>query len=319
MSNHKETSQDKDIKQFVDSRLAVNTEAKLMRMVGSLLYVELEFNENLVAVANHMKKGGSVVLMANHESHADSAVLLWHVMHQFREHVGTTVLVAGSSLFPDFYDDLLKDEEKRMYAKQIEAHRTKASAKIHEGKVMTAIVKQHGYELVKTIQASDFVVDDPFSSTQARIGIRSHQRMNELLTQDRTVLIYYPQGSRESRDKLAPQGISKLIQAQKDEHVMFLPVGLIGTNNVLTKDKGFRDIRSKITVNIGVPKFAHHFRREKDDHDMKLQDLAMGLILNLIPKEQWGAYLDDEKFMDYKENHFQEFGFLFETDKTPNG
>jgi len=319
MSNQKETNQKIDIQRVINSSAAVNAEAALMRVVGSLLYVELNFEGNFVYVVRHLQQGGSVVLMANHESHADSAVLLWHVMHQFRDYVDTTVLVAGSSLFPDFYDDLLDNEDKKIYAKQIEAHRIKASAKIHEGKVMTAVVKQHGYELIKTIQASDFVVDDPFSSTQARIGIRSHHRMNELLLQDRTVLIYYPQGSRESRDKLAPQGISKLIQAQKDEHVMFLPVGLIGTNNVLTKNKGFRDVRSKITVNIGVPKFASHFRREKNDHDIKFQDLAMGLILNLIPKQQWGAYLHDEKFMNYKENHFHEFGVLFEAEETSNG
>lgn len=230
--------------------------------------------ENLKVVRESLKRGKSIVIIANHLSHADHAVL---------------VKALGSNGFKDIADKFIFVAGMLFENEFIAKHLSEGYTKI----------------IISTPPAG--AVSEEENRKAQIVNLRGFREANRLLAQG-NIMVVYAEGTR-SRKKVLQKAIASVALYFENQNVEYVvPVGITGTADILPVGRTIPQFGSAI-VSIGTPltpanllkealKNIHGYDKETYRRDkiiknkvyQKAVDFVMVKIAKMLPEEQRGYY-----------------------------
>jgi 1-acyl-sn-glycerol-3-phosphate acyltransferase len=97
--------------------------------------------------------------------------------------------------------------------------------------------------------------------------------------------------ARDGKLQTAKQGINRLFGSEKvRESAIILPVGLLGTNDVLPIGSKSINLKAKVETSFGEPFSYDQAKGEMEAYRLSLAEVIMLHIAVLLPREKWGVY-----------------------------
>lgn len=230
--------------------------------------------ENLKAVRENLNKGKSVLILANHLSHADHPTL-GRALRQngFADLANRLIFVAGMR----FKDEFLAKVFNNAYARILVSTPTSAPQTEEENR------------------------------ESQMVNLKGFFEASRLLNKG-SLLVIYPEGTR-SRERKLLKAIPTVARYLENQNVgIILPVGIQGTGDLLPVGKKIMRFR-QTKISFGKPispaslidsvlrglttEKRSNYKRDKkirDEINEKIMDFVMKKISELLPEEQRGVY-----------------------------
>jgi hypothetical protein len=253
---------------------------KLIGLVGQAFIAAADYKfmyeargqDNLQKVVSYVNNGeGGTVITPNHLSMFDLGLFL-ALRKRFLPAVTFGVPWANkftgidSGLYQKEKDN--EDEENRLF-----------------GQIGEAAAKRRKIKLVSVPQES--------SDENSREAVKTLAglRRNNLEKNGAVGIFIEGTRSRDGKLKIAKQGINRLFGSSKvRENTLILPVGLLGTNEVLPIGSKGINIQAKVETAFGKPLKYEQAKYEMDKYHLILAEVIMLHIAKLIPSDYWGVY-----------------------------
>ncbi len=230
--------------------------------------------ENLEIVRENLKRNKSVVLLANHLSHADHPTLAIALRRNgFNDLAERLTFVAGMRFKDEFIAKIFND----------------------------------AYARISVSTPTSSPQTDEENRESQRINLKGFFEASRLLNKG-NLLVIYPEGTRSRGGKLL-KAIPTVTRYLENPNIgVILPVAIQGTKDLLPAGKKIMRFR-KTKISFGKPILPTHLfngilegltqdkrnkykgdKKIRDEINEKIMDLIMQKISNLLPEEQRGVY-----------------------------
>lgn len=227
----------------------------------------------------------SVVVVANHSSDIDTLLLL-KIIDQFQ--LENKKILVSHRFDREFYDRMLERKDQDTFAEFIQAFKDHPDniKLMKKYPFFRQVVALHGITTVP-IPQSDYIDNTPLGLKNGRIAYHQLRNVVTEFSQQSSLLIVYPEGTRSPNGVLQPAtAVLEAISRFSTKHII-LPVTIIGSNAVKGKNQTIPNPFHAIRVVVSKPIDPQEYFKQGGSN---LTNVVMETIATYLPHELQGMY-----------------------------